>query len=172
MKTRNFFTLAILLSFVSYGLYLKHLNEGYFENSESFILETLPKIQMDDYLVEDLLSSSGGFFHFWATWCSPCEKELPEFIKFVNKFNGKLKGNLIAVRDNREKVEKLLNKFNLGPHFNVIYDGDGSVMKYFGSLRVPETFLFKSDESFLKKYTGPQDWLNNYYLENTLYLIK
>jgi len=172
MSRRNLITLSILVSFLSYGLYLKKSNDDYFNDSRSFILEELPKVDMGGLQASDLTSSVGSFFHFWATWCGPCEKELPDFIKFINKFDGEIKGNLIAVKDDRVKVKVLLNKFNLNENFNVIFDDDGNIMKYFGSLRVPETFLFDNSEKFLKKYTGPQDWLNNYYFENTLFLTK
>ena len=27
------------------------------------------------------------FLHFWATWCGPCKRELPEIQKLYNEYN-------------------------------------------------------------------------------------
>lgn len=49
--------------------------------------------------------------NFWATWCVPCVKELPDFIKLANEndqFSKKI--ILIAVEDELKKVKAFLTK--------------------------------------------------------------
>ena len=94
-----------------------------------------------------------------------CSKKIEknEFrLSILNKFD----------QNQQTKVQKLLKRFNLTDSFNVIYDDDGLIMKNFGSLRVPETFLFRKNGELLKKYVGPQDWKNDYFLKNTTFLIE
>ncbi len=49
--------------------------------------------------------------NFWATWCKPCVKELPELIKFENENkNEKVKLILVSL-DFKRDMDSLLNKF-------------------------------------------------------------
>ena len=171
MSFRFFLTTFIFSIFLAYGLFIKGSHKKYFGQGNNFIIETLPSVSMNKFERSDVLKTEGNFFHFWATWCGPCEKELPEFIEFIKSFNGRATGNLLAIKDDHIKVQKLLKRFNLTDSFNVIYDDDGLIMKNFGSLRVPETFLFGQNGKLLKKYVGPQDWKNDYFFKNTLFLI-
>jgi len=44
----------------------------------------------DAALLDKLVSDAKGkvlVLNFWATWCPPCVKEMPEFVKFYNEFD-------------------------------------------------------------------------------------
>lgn len=130
------------------------------------ILQSMPsfKIQSvyEDKVItqDDFKDSSATFVHFWGTWCAPCEYEFPDFLKFAKKFeNDNVKFLLLAVNDDNKKIKKFLKRFKALP-LNVIvaHDKSGSSMKLFGTVKVPETFLFNSSFKNLKKFTGPQSW--------------
>ena len=164
-------TVIIFSSFFVYSLFLKKNTGSYFSSNKDYVVEKVPPIFFNYYERDDLGESAINFFHFWATWCGPCEKELPDFIDFVNSFQGQVRGVLIASKDNKAKALAKLSKFDVGKNFAVIHDLDGELLKNFGSLRVPETFIFSSEGNLVKKFVGPQDWTNKFYFENTKFLI-
>lgn len=164
-------TVIIFSSFFIYSLFLKNDTDLYFSNNNDYVVEQVPPVFYNYYKGNSLNKNNINFFHFWATWCGPCEKELPDFIKFINRFGGEVKGFLIASKDNKAKAVATLSKFDLAKNFVVIHDTDGELLKNFGSLRVPETFIFDSRGDLVKKFVGPQDWTNKFYFENTKFLI-
>lgn len=49
--------------------------------------------------------------NYWASWCGPCLKEIPELIELKNKYEDK--GNFLAVfaeKDNRKLLVKIIGK--------------------------------------------------------------
>ena len=108
------------------------------------------------------------FIHFWGTWCAPCEAEFPELLKFIRKTNKeKNKFLLVAINDKVPEVKKFLERFSgvlLNLNVKVLIDNDGKYFEKFGTAKVPETYVFET-KSFnaIEKFTGPQNWLGDYY---------
>jgi thiol-disulfide isomerase/thioredoxin len=100
--------------------------------------------------------------HYWGTWCAPCEAELPELLKFIDRFKDKpgVKFLLIAVNDDLVKVQKHLKAQTIPKDAQITWllDNDNVHKDFFGTIRVPETYVFSSDKTTLKKFVGPQDW--------------
>lgn len=78
--------------------------------------------QISIYKAEDLvkrISNPDTFYvvNFWATWCAPCVKELPEFDKLHSTFEGKPVKILLVSLDFKEgypkKIQSLVKKKNL-----------------------------------------------------------
>lgn len=76
------------------------------------------------YKAEDLMSrvKKGGddtlyVVNFWATWCGPCIKELPQFDKLADKYKGMpVKVLLVSLdfkNDYPQKIQKFINKKKL-----------------------------------------------------------
>jgi len=51
--------------------------------------------------------------NFWATWCPPCLKEIPEFIKLQNEFAGKGLQFIGIAIDEQSAVEEYLQTINI-----------------------------------------------------------
>lgn len=113
----------------------------------------------------DLLKGASGLFvHIWGTWCAPCEKEMPEFLKYAASVEGRgIKFLLVAVNDEEMKIKKFMARFSLPKNVLVVMDKENKVMDLFGTLKVPETFLFDPSGKHINKFIGPQGWQEESY---------
>lgn len=109
------------------------------------------------------------FVHFWGTWCGPCEAELPELLHFIKNFQNRpgIKFLLVAVNDEAKLVEKKMKALPVPQMSNLYWmlDNSNSHRDAFGTTRVPETFIFSSDKTTLRKFLGPQDWNKPLFLQ-------
>ena len=172
---------VILVATVSYGLYERGKYEGLKRVSTDPILKTMPDFQVSLLDQDAMLSGmdwltrspAGGFVHFWGTWCAPCEAEFPAFLKFAKKFEEqKVQFLLIAVNDQRKDVLKFLKRFpDISSNVKIVIDENGSVMPNFGTVKVPETYLFAANGKNLNKFIGPQEWQLNSYVTRSQALL-
>ena len=87
---------------------------------------------------------------FWASWCMPCRKEIPEVIALHEKYKGKgLKVIGITVHDTPEKSDKVVKE--MGIPFPQLYET--KPMSTYGVLAIPYTILFAPDGTILER--GP-----------------
>ncbi|WKJ89340.1 TlpA disulfide reductase family protein [Methylomonas montana] len=64
--------------------------------------------------------------NFWATWCPPCLKEIPEFIKLQGEYKDKgVQFIGIAIED-KQPVQDYLKRINI--NYPVLIGGEGATM--------------------------------------------
>ncbi len=49
-------------------------------------LDLKPLLAGADPVSRESLTGKWAVLHFWGTWCPPCKKEFPEFVKLVEQF--------------------------------------------------------------------------------------
>jgi cytochrome c biogenesis protein CcmG/thiol:disulfide interchange protein DsbE len=79
--------------------------------------------------------------NFWATWCGPCRKEIPDFMELHKemKNNGVLFAGISLDKEGWEKVRPYANE--MGINYPIMVD-DGSVSRQYGPIRaIPTTFI-------------------------------
>jgi thiol-disulfide isomerase/thioredoxin len=172
MRTNQFFTKLILIFFililtVIYAEYEKKKFYSYGDKSSSeLILKKLANFNTIEVGSRKIINSSnflkgsnGLFVHIWGTWCAPCEKEMPEFLKYASSLELKgVKFLLIAVNDDEIKIKKFMGRFSIPKNVAIVIDQQNKVMDLFGTLKVPESFLFDASGKHVNKFIGPQEW--------------
>jgi thiol-disulfide isomerase/thioredoxin len=95
---------------------------------------------------------------FWATWCSPCIKEMPHFSKLVEDYQGKLQVLAVAIGDTREDT---LNYAKKNPTYKVtwLFDPEedieaSPVTKAFGITGLPTNLFIDADGKIVEYWRG------------------
>ncbi|MBQ3723556.1 MAG: TlpA family protein disulfide reductase [Bacteroidales bacterium] len=87
---------------------------------------------------------------FWASWCEPCRKEIPNIIRTYNKYKGKgLEVIGVAVSDKPEETAKAVKK--LGINYTVFNETDNSASTAYGIQSIPQILLIGPDGTILKQ---------------------
>lgn len=95
--------------------------------------------------------------HFWATWCAPCQEEMPQLIALNERLQDK---NFVivtvAVDSSPEDVARFFEKQK--PSFPILIDSQHEVASLYGISQFPETMLIEADGKMSTLYMGPQNW--------------
>jgi len=79
--------------------------------------------------------------NFWATWCPPCQAEIPEFVKFYRDFEKK---GVVIIGLGVSDSDASLGEFSKANHIDypVANDKGGRVSSLYGGVRsIPTTFV-------------------------------
>lgn len=92
------------------------------------------------------------FVDFWATWCGPCRRELPEFQKFYEQHKNNPRVSFIAASTDQERNKVLPYVDEMGFTFPVAYD-EGNAPK-FGVEGIPSLFILGPSGKIRYKIVG------------------
>ena len=108
--------------------------------------------------------------NFWATWCKPCEEEMPAMQRLATALGGEgLELVAVSVDEEREPVERFRERLGLG--FTLLWDPDQRVARLYQAYRFPETLLIDRDGRVVERYIGPRDWDAPLYVERIRRLL-
>jgi len=100
--------------------------------------------------------------NFWATWCLPCVKELPQLESLLEVF-GKDNINIIPISiDSDKTIEKLIkfvNSININ-NLKIYQDKNLEAYELTHSLGVPTTLVLDSNLKLHFKVSGYFNWKN------------
>jgi thiol-disulfide isomerase/thioredoxin len=91
----------------------------------------------------------------WATWCAPCLKTIPGFIKLQNKYADKLVILGVSYDDTRDDLDQFMNKHDIGRQINypVVFGTDAP--SYFGDPEaLPQAFIIDKKGTIRKEHIG------------------
>ena len=102
----------------------------------------------DQYGVVHSLENYKGkviFLNFWATWCPPCKKEMPD-IENIYKEYGENKKDVVILGVNSEK-ENEVKKFlkDEGYTFPTVIDENSEVMRKYFIQAFPTSFVIDKE---------------------------
>lgn len=161
-RYKTIFFAFLLLSFSVFilGLYFVDLKSEKLIKASLFfpvyLDKKLPEISIynaeGSVVKSDLLSKGLVLLHFWATWCSSCEKEL---YSLSNLNREKFSLFCISIDENPSDAIEYFKKRDL--KIPLYFDKNSNVAKTLGSSKFPETYVLYNGKIILK-FEGPRDW--------------
>ena len=111
--------------------------------------------------------------NFWATWCSPCTKEMPSLNELQSKFEkNQLKIVTIATgRNNPNKIVNFFEEYNLSNLENY-RDPKGKLALDLGVIGLPFSIIISREKKDIARLIGPIDWSKKEVEDLFLELIK
>ncbi len=123
---------------------------------ETTTAETENSLQAPDFTVYDVqgnaykLSDFRGkpvVLNFWATWCGPCQMEMPDFNEKFLELGDKVQFLMVnvtdGVRDTVESASSLMTQ--KGYKFPVFYDTQLEASTVYGVTSLPSTYFIDAD---------------------------
>ncbi|RXT14917.1 TlpA disulfide reductase family protein [Ammoniphilus sp. CFH 90114] len=158
---RNIVIVAIIILFASLALYgnLNHSSVGQSENKErrpeagfSAPLFELKGLDGKTYTLDKL--QKPVIINFWASWCGPCRLEAPILTSLYEQYQEDIEIWAVNVAVN----DKLANAKAFAEHYDftfpVLLDSDGSVVKSYQVMAIPNTFFLDRHQNVVKVATG------------------
>jgi cytochrome c biogenesis protein CcmG, thiol:disulfide interchange protein DsbE len=120
---------------------------------------TAPDFTVSDGQKTVTLSQFRGkpvLLNFWATWCPPCVREVPDLVALQKQIGDKV--TILAVSmDEDEAAYKAFTAKNMQGMLTV-RDPDHKSSSVYGTFAYPETFLIDRDGKIQRKFIGAVEW--------------
>ena len=95
--------------------------------------------------------------NFWATWCEPCEEEMPAMERLYQRLHGgRFLLVAVSIDDEDAKVGEFVKRYSLT--FPIAMDRTKAVSAAYQTTGVPESLLIDRDGRIVERYVGPREW--------------
>ncbi len=158
----------LLLSFTIIGCANKNVNDepqknntstDYTNTTNNSSAETAPNFTLTDTKGNRVtLSDFRGkvvILDFWATWCPPCRKGIPDLISLKNTY----KDNLVIIgisldTDSKSDVVPFMKQY--GINYKIVYGDNDVVQKYGNISAIPTSFIINKKGNVVTSFVGLQ----------------
>lgn len=88
--------------------------------------------------------------NFWASWCGPCQMEMPDFQKYFESHGDKVHFVIVNLTDGQQETVESASAFlaEKGYTFPVYYDTDIDAAAKYGVNAVPVSYFIDADGYF------------------------
>ncbi len=155
MKTKAIL-LLLLVAVLVYFLYRYQGPEGarVGDKASDFTLPgRMASVRLTDFKGKVVL------LNFWATWCPPCNQEMPSLEALKKNFEGK-PFQLLAVSVDEggwPAIDQFLKR--LPVTMTILLDARGDVASLYGAYSLPTSYLIDKDGRIVQTFMGPEDWM-------------
>ena len=95
--------------------------------------------------------------NFWATWCGPCRREIPELVKLHKEFQSRGVEMIGLTSEDpsasAEKVRKFIQDFQIDYRIGWATDQVSAPLMQ-GHTAIPQIFIISPDARILKRFVG------------------
>jgi thiol-disulfide isomerase/thioredoxin len=111
----------------------------------------------------DISKGKVTFVNFWATWCPPCRREIPDIIKLNKDLKDKKKDVVfigIGLDRDADANAKLVNFVNSSSfNYPVYHEPTGKLATAFGGAdAIPTTYIIGKNGEILEKIVGMRSY--------------
>jgi peroxiredoxin len=119
---------------------------------------TAVDVTSGDTLGIESLAGEVVLLNIWATWCAPCEAEMPSMQRLHEELSPEgLRIVAVSVdHGDAEKVREWIEERSLT--FTVVQDPTGSIEQTYQTTGVPESFVIDRRGIIVKKIIGATEW--------------
>ena len=110
-------------------------------------------VQLYDYIGKPLV------VNFWASWCGPCQMEMPHFEDKYQELGDEVQFLMINMTDGGRETMDSASAFiaEKGYTFPVLYDTDSNAALTYGASSLPTTYFIDADGYAVAQATGAID---------------
>jgi len=92
--------------------------------------------------------------NFWATWCGPCRKEMPQLVAAYRRYRQEgLEIVAVNLQEPTDRVKRFAEEF--GVEFTVALDKTGEVVREYRLLGIPTSFFVDRQGVIRSVFRGP-----------------
>ncbi|WP_270182497.1 redoxin domain-containing protein [Alkalihalobacillus sp. CinArs1] len=163
--------LLILVAALGWGVYSTVIAEPSVgteinDRAPDFTLTTLEdeeKVSLSDF------EGKPVFLNFWATWCPPCEEEMPDIQAFADQYGEEVEVisvNFTKFEPKKDEIPIFVEENNL--RFPVLMDNEGKVGEdLYKVISMPTSYMIDREGVIVEKRVGPltleemEEWLQS-----------
>lgn len=131
----------------------------------------LPRLRGDGALGLGDLRGKVVLVNFWATWCQPCEDEMPAMERLYDRLD-RDGFELVAVSVDEDEAAVRAFRERLALSFPILLDSDKRVSLAYQTFRYPESFLIDRRGVVVERYIGPKEWDSEAYVARIRRLLE
>lgn len=153
VQARPFFRTLGFVALLLFGVLATGQQKTLPDNAAPFTLTGLDgkPVRLSDHKGKVIL------LDFWATWCVPCQTEVPRFVAFQNKYGDQgFQVIGISMDDSPDPVRKFYAKYKM--NYPVAMGTTKVADAYGGVLGLPLTYLIARNGRIIRQYDASADF--------------